>query len=262
MIDSHCHLNFKSLKNDLDNVISRSKENGISNILSINTNPIEFDDHINLIKKYNNIHISYGIHPQEVTDRSIFSFDDLENKLSTNYQLIGLGETGLDYYHSDNYKINQIKIFESHIEASKKFDLPLIIHQRNSENEIIEILNKYKKDNLNIVFHCFTGSKKLLNFCLDNNYFISLSGIITFKNANQLRETIKNISLNHLLVETDSPYLAPVPMRGKINEPSYIKHIIDYLSEFFSLSSIELSQITDKNFYKLFSRVKQVNYHQ
>ena len=191
MIDSHCHLYFETLRNDLDNVISRSKENGISKILSINTNPIEFNDHINLIKKYNNIYISYGIHPQEVTNSSTFSFDDLENKFNKNKQLIGLGETGLDYYYSDEYKINQIEIFESHIEASKKFNLPLIIHQRNSENEIIEILNKYKKDNLNLVFHCFTGSKKLLNFCLDNNYFISLSGIVTFKNANQLRETIK-----------------------------------------------------------------------
>ena len=258
MIDSHCHLNFESLKNDLPYVLSRCKKNGISKLLTINTKPEEFEDHINLIKEYENIYISYGIHPQEVTNKTVFSIDHVESKLK-NAQLIGLGETGLDFFHSDQYKINQIEIFKSHIEASKKFNLPLIIHQRNSEKEIIKILSNYKKDNLKLVFHCFTGTKDLLNFCIESNYYISLSGIVTFKNAEPLRDVIKNASLDFLLIETDSPYLAPVPMRGKNNEPSFVKYTGEFLANFFNISNEDFYNLTDNNFYKLFSRVKKDN---
>ena len=258
MIDSHCHLNFENLKNDFHNIILRCKKNRVTKLLSINTAPKDFDDHINLIKDYKNIYISYGIHPQEVTNETNFSFDDLEKKME-NSKLVGLGETGLDFFHSDEFKIKQIEIFESHIDASKKFNLPLIIHQRNSEKEIIDILKNHKNDKLNLVFHCFTGSKNLLNFCIENNYYISLSGIVTFKNAEQLRDVIKAASLDLLLIETDSPYLAPVPMRGKINEPAFVRFTGEYLANFYNISNEDFFKLTDNNFYKLFSRVKKDN---
>ena len=130
---------------------------------------------------------------------------------------------------------------------------------RFSENEIIEVLNKYNEDNLKIVFHCFTGSKKLLDFCKLNKYYISLSGIVTFKNADNLRKIIADASLDYLLIETDSPYLAPVPMRGKDNEPSYVKYIGEFLANFYSMSTEDFFQLTDNNFYKLFSRAKKDN---
>ena len=165
------------------------------------------------------------------------SFKEIE-KIIDNPKLIALGETGLDFYHSIKYKKKQIEVFEAHIEASKIYDLPIIIHQIDSEEEIIKVLSKYKNDNLKIVFHCFTGSKKLLEFCIENNYYISLSGIVTFKNANLLREIIINASLDKLLIETDSPFLAPVPMRGKSNEPSYIKYTVNFLLNFTQCQKI------------------------
>jgi len=256
VIDSHCHLNFPSIKVDIKNVIKRSEDSGVTKLLTINTNPNEFDDHFNLIKEFENIYITYGIHPEEVKENSYLSLDDIENKIK-NSRVIGIGETGLDFYHSIEFKKKQYEIFESHIKASIEFDLPIIIHQRNSEKETIDILKKYKNDKLKIVFHCFTGSKNLLEFCLENKYYISLSGIVTFKNANLLREIIKNASLDYLLVETDSPYLAPMPMRGKDNEPSFVKFTAEYLANFYSIKREAFFKITDNNFYKLFSRAKE-----
>ena len=256
MIDSHCHLNFPSIRANIKNVLKRSEANGVTKLLTINTNPNEFDDHLNLIKDFDNIYISYGIHPEVVNNNSYLSFDDIENKMK-NSKIIGIGETGLDFFHSIEFKKKQYEIFERHIEASKIFDLPIIIHQRNSEKEIIEILKKYKNENLKIVFHCFTGSSALLQFCDENKYYISLSGIVTFKNANLLRDTIKNATLDYLLVETDSPFLAPTPMRGKENEPSFVKFTADYLANFYSIEREEFYNLTDNNFYKLFSRAKE-----
>tara|TARA_Y100001970_G_scaffold69243_1_gene88328 strand:- start:6227 stop:7015 length:789 start_codon:yes stop_codon:yes gene_type:complete len=260
VIDSHCHLFFKSIRNDFNNILYRAKNNNIKTILSINTNPLEFNEHLNLIKNYQNIYISYGLHPDEVNEKSNISVENLILNCKHD-KVIGLGETGLDFYYSKKNKIKQYEIFEKHIEASIKTSIPLIIHQRNSENEIINLLKKHqRKCDLSLVFHCFTGSKNLLNFCLDNNYFISLSGIVTFKNASNLREIIKDISLDQLLIETDSPFLSPMPMRGKDNEPSYIKYTFEYLSDFFSIPLNKFIEITDNNFYKLFSKAKRYTY--
>ena len=256
MIDSHCHLNFPDIRADIKNIIKKCEANGVDKLLTINTNPDEFDDHLNLIKDFDNIYIAYGIHPDEVKYNSYLSLDEIENKIQ-NSRVIGIGETGLDFYRSIEFKKKQYEIFESHIKASKEFDLPIIIHQRNSEKEIVEVLKKYKNDNLKIVFHCFTGSKELLQFCDENKYYISLSGIVTFKNANLLRETIKNAPLDLLLIETDSPFLAPTPMRGKANEPSFVKFTANYLADFYSMQRKEFYKLTDNNFYKLFSRAKQ-----
>ena len=259
MIDSHCHLNFKSLKDNFSNIIYNAKKNGLTGILSINTNPKDFEDHLKLIDDYKNIYISYGLHPDEINQYSNF---DIKNIILNckNKKVIGIGETGLDFYRSEEFKNKQFKIFENHIEASIKTNLPLIIHQRNSEQEIINILKSYQKNHdLSVVFHCFTGTDELLNLCNDFNYYISLSGIITFKNANKLREIVKNISLEHLLIETDSPFLAPVPMRGKQNEPSFIKYTANYFSDFFNIPIKSFIEITDNNFYKLFSKAKRYN---
>ena len=259
MIDSHCHLNFDSLTNDFNSIIQRAKENNITAILSINTNPEEFESHYQLIKKYQSLFISYGLHPGNVNSSNIPTIHSL--KLYCEFeQVIGIGETGLDFYHSKEYKSEQYKSFENHIECSYETNLPLIIHQRNSEKEIIDILNNYQKHKpLKIVFHCFTGSEKLKSFCLDNEFYISLSGIVTFKNAIDLRKVIHNFPLQQILIETDSPFLAPVPFRGKMNEPSYVKYISEYLSNFYNISQNKFNEISDKNFYKLFSKAIRYN---
>ena len=259
MIDSHCHLNFKELSQNIENIIKNSKQNNITSILSINTKPEDFEEHLNLIKNYDSIYISYGLHPSDVNTFNQISLQNFD-RICTNKKVIGIGETGIDLYNNYEYVKEQRQVFETHIESSIKNDLPLIIHQRNSENEIIDILKNYKSNNLKIVFHCFTGSIDLLKFCLDNNYYISISGIITFKNASGLRDIIKNVPLNSILIETDSPFLAPEPMRGKLNEPSFVKYTAKYLSDLFDLTLGEFEKITDNNFFNLFKKAKRDNY--
>ena len=259
MIDSHCHLNFDSLIKDFELIIKRAKNNGITSILSINTNPDDFESHFELIKQYKSLFISYGLHPAYVNSDNILSVELLK-KICAFDQVIGIGETGLDFFHSIEHKSEQYRSFENHIECSYEENLPLIIHQRNSEKEIIDVLNNYQKlKPLKVVFHCFTGSVELRNFCLENEYYISLSGIITFKNASHLRNVISSIPLQQILIETDSPFLAPVPFRGKKNEPSYLKYISEYLSDLYNVPQEEFNKITDNNFYKLFSKAIRYN---
>ncbi len=259
MIDSHCHLNFNELAENFHNIINNSKLNNITSILSINTDPEDFEDHLNLIKNYNSVYLSYGLHPDKVDTFNQIQLQNFDIACK-NEKVIGIGETGIDLYHSQNHLKEQTQVFETHIEASIKHSLPLIIHQRNSENEIVDILKNYKSNNLKLIFHCFTGSNQLLNFCLENNYYISISGIITFKNAANLRDIIKDAPLDSILIETDSPFLAPEPMRGKVNEPSFVKYTAEYLAKFFKLSLEEFEKITDNNFFNLFTKAKRDNY--
>ena len=259
MIDSHCHLNFKNLADNIEQIIENSKKNNVTSLLSINTNPENFIDHYDLVKKFKGIYLSYGLHTCEI--KNIDNLSNLEfDKFCNNPIVVGIGETGIDLFHSKNLLKEQIKCFELHIEASIKYNLPLIIHQRNSEKEIIEVLNNYLDYDLRLVFHCFAGSANLINFCLENNFYISLSGIVTFKNADILRNTIKNYPLDLILIETDSPFLSPVPKRGKNNEPSFIKYTAEFLSNFYNLSLSEFENITDNNFFKLFNKTKRDNH--
>ena len=259
MIDSHCHLNFENIKNNMENIISIAIDNNITSILSINTDPDNFDEHYELILKYKSLFITYGLHPEYVTNLKNISKDVIKKYCKKN-KVIGIGETGLDFYHSTEYKKEQYTAFEQHIEASIENKIPLIIHQRESEKEIIDVLKSYQNnDVLSLVFHCFTGSKELRNFCLDNNYYISISGIITFKNAEELRNTLKDVPLSSILIETDSPFLSPVPFRGKPNEPSNVKYIAEYLSTFLKVSLNDIINSTDNNFYKLFSKAIRYN---
>ena len=259
MIDSHCHLNFDKLKNNLKEIIENIKSNNISSVLTINTDPDEFDDHLDLIDCYQSIFISYGLHPETVSKNKSISKSLILKKIK-NKKVIAIGETGLDFYRSTDFIKEQYLAFENHIEASIESGLPLIIHQRNSENEIIEVLKSYlKTGKLNLVFHCFTGSSILKNFCLDNGFYLSLSGIITFKNADNLRNVISDVPLRSLLIETDSPFLTPVPFRGKLNQPSNVLYVAKYLSEFYNIPLSKLINFTDENFYRLFSKATRYN---
>jgi len=254
LIDSHCHLFFDSLRDKIPKIINNAKEKNISSILSINTKMEDFDLHYKLIEKYQSVFLSCGQHPETINNNNITTTKKIVT-LCNNSKVIAIGETGIDLYHSNENIKYQYECFENHIQASLETNLPLIIHQRNSENEVIEILSNFKNYNLKLVMHCFTGSKKLRDFCIDLNYYISLSGIITFKNANDLRNIIKDVPLNSILIETDSPFLTPSPYRGiKPNEPSYVYYIAQYLAEFFNLSIKEFETITDNNFYSLFKK--------
>ena len=252
MIDSHCHLDHEPLFSDLSNIIKRSKDVGIEKLLTISTSFDSFSKIKEIVKQDEIIYGTIGIHPHE-SEKDIIKLDEIIKNFQENDKIIGIGETGLDFYYNNSDKEKQISSFIRHIEASIKTNAPLIIHSRNAEKETYDILNDHKDKNLKILMHCFTGSKKFSEKLLMLNAYFSASGIITFKNANELQDTFKSLPLDKILIETDSPFLAPVPNRGKKNEPSFIDFTATKLAEIKEISKSKLIKITTSNFNKLFS---------
>ena len=252
MIDSHCHLDHEPLLSDLDNVIQRSKNIGIEKLLTISTSLESFSRVKEIVNKDKIIYGTVGIHPHE-TNKDVIDSEFLIKSLKENKKIIGVGETGLDFYYNNSDKKYQLESFKIHIDASLKTNVPLIIHSRDAEEETFDILNEYKDQKLKILMHCFTGSKKFSEKLLMLNAYFSASGIITFKNANELQDTFKSLPLDKILIETDSPFLAPVPNRGKKNEPSFIDFTATKFAEIKEISKSKLIKITTSNFNKLFS---------
>ena len=251
MIDSHCHLDHEPLLSDLVNVIKRSKEVGIEKLLTISTSFESFNRIKKIIHEDQMIYGTIGIHPHETTTNKITS-DIIVKNINENKKIIGIGETGLDFYYNNSDKNNQIISFKEHIEASIETNYPLIIHSRDAEDETFNILNNYKDHNLKILMHCFTGSKDFAKKLLSLNAYFSASGIITFKNSQDLQETFKFLPFEKILIETDSPFLAPVPNRGKKNEPSFIDYTAQKLADLKKISKSDLIKLTTDNFNKLF----------
>tara|TARA_Y100000591_G_scaffold157045_1_gene135082 strand:- start:453 stop:1214 length:762 start_codon:yes stop_codon:yes gene_type:complete len=251
MIDSHCHLDHEPLFGDLKNVIQRSKDIGIKKILTISTSIESFSRVKEIVNKDDIIFGTIGIHPHEVDKNEIETEFFIKN-LKENKKIIGIGETGLDFYYNNSDKNKQIESFKIHIEAALKANIPLIIHSRNAEEETFEILDKYKEKNLKILMHCFTGSRHFAERLLEFNSYFSASGIITFKNSIDLQNTFKFIPLKRILIETDSPFLAPVPKRGKKNEPSFIDFTATKLAEIKKINKSDLIKLTTDNFNNLF----------
>ena len=252
MIDSHCHLDHEPLLENLNEVIKRSKDAGISKLLTICTTVESFERIKNIIKIDSMIYGTFGIHPHETEESFLVDKDYIINEINQNERIIGIGETGLDFFYNHSNKVRQIDSFKAHIEASIDLNMPIIIHSRNAEDETYEILKSYKSDKLKILMHCFTGSLNFAKQLLELEAFFSASGIITFKNSLDLQKTFRNIPLEKLLVETDSPFLAPIPMRGKKNEPSFIKYTLEKLSILKEKTDQEMSDLTTRNFNKLF----------
>jgi TatD DNase family protein len=251
MIDSHCHLDHEPLLSDLENIIQRSKDAGIEKLLTISTSIESFSKVKELVYKDEIIYGTIGIHPHEA-NKDIVNSEFIEKSLKDNDKIIGIGETGLDFFYNNSDKDKQIDSFKIHIDAAIKTNVPLIIHSREAEDETFNILNDYKDQNLKILMHCFTGSKKFAKKLLDFNTFFSASGIITFKNAKELQDTFKFLPSDKILIETDSPFLAPVPNRGKKNEPSFINFTAAKLAEIRNINKSELIKLTTNNFNKLF----------
>jgi len=251
MIDSHCHLDHEPLLSNLNQVLLNSKKEGIEKILTICTTKKSFINILKIIKKDKIIYGTFGIHPHE-TNNNILPLDDITKPIKENNKIIGVGETGLDFYYNNSDKSDQIKSLDEHIKASLILNKPIIIHSRNAENETLEVFNRYKSNNLKILMHCFTGSKQFAEKLLNLNAFFSASGIITFKNAIDLQETFKFLPLDKILIETDSPFLAPVPNRGKKNEPSFIDYTAQKLADLRNISKSDLVKFTTDNFNKLF----------
>tara|TARA_B100000902_G_scaffold392763_2_gene445703 strand:+ start:2880 stop:3641 length:762 start_codon:yes stop_codon:yes gene_type:complete len=251
MIDSHCHLDHEPLLSDLSNVILRSKKIGIEKLLTISTSFKSFSVIKELINKDDIIFGTIGIHPHETSSNFITS-KEIIKILSENTKIIGIGETGLDFYYNHSEKKMQINSFKEHIEAAIETNVPLIVHSRDAEEETFDILNEYKNEKIKILMHCFTGSKKFSDKLLGLNSYFSASGIITFKNSKDLQETFKSLPNEKILIETDSPFLAPVPNRGKKNEPAFIDFTASKLAEIKGVSKSEIIKITTNNFNNLF----------
>ena len=250
MIDSHCHLDHEPLVDNIKEVLSRCKKEGINKVLTISTTLSGFPKILEIVDKDEMIFGTFGIHPHE-TDTDQLSKDEIIKKIKSNDKIIGGGETGLDFYYNNSDKDKQIESFKNHINAALDLDIPLIVHSRNAELETYEIL-KNSHNSLKILMHCFTGSLPFAIKLMEFNTYFSASGIITFKNSTDLQNTFKELPLERLLIETDSPFLAPEPMRGKKNEPSFVRYTLKKLSELKDIDTQELDKITTDNFNRLF----------
>ena len=251
MIDSHCHLDHEPLFKKISAVLKRSKESGIKKLLTICTTIAGFNNIINILKIDPIIYGTFGIHPHEA-ETNIVNKKNIIDNINLNSRLIGVGETGLDFFYNHSLKKTQIESFKVHIEAAIELDIPIIVHSRNAEEETFKILNDYRAHKPKILMHCFTGSYDFFKNMDKLNSYFSASGIITFNNSLDLQNTFAKIPSNKLLVETDSPFLAPVPMRGKKNEPSFIKYTLKKLSDLKKIEETEMINLTTKNFENLF----------
>ena len=252
LVDSHCHLDFRTLYNDLSGVLRRAKSEGVDKMLTIGTNYREISETISLSERFEEIFFATGVHPNQPSDDLKFNSDDLLS-ICGHKKMIGVGETGLDFHYSQDSKKDQIKSLIQHIEVAKEADLPVIIHARNADKEIGKILSEqYHKSSFQCVMHCFSSGSYLAEEVIDLGFYLSMSGIITFKNSVDLQNTFKFLPLNRILIETDSPYLAPVPNRGKKNEPSFIDFTAAKLAEIKGIGKSELIKITTNNFNNLF----------
>jgi TatD DNase family protein len=255
LVDSHCHLNFPEFKEDIDQVIANASDNQVKYMLTVNTRLSETQAVKNIAEKYENVFCSVGIHPHDSKDYNDQSLVDKLISHTNHPKVVALGETGLDFFYNNSDRDDQINCFKMHLEAANKLDMPVIIHTRDADEDTISCLNE--NPNTKGVFHCFSGSSEFARQGLDHGLYISFSGIITFKKAEALRDVVRYVPLEKMLVETDSPFLAPLPHRGKRNEPAFTRYVAELVANIKGISSEEVAEVTTQNFFKLFSKAKR-----
>lgn len=256
-VDSHCHLDFDDFAPELSGVVQRAQENGIEHMLTISCKVSDYDRVRNVADQFDNIHCTVGTHPHDALEELDVPLEKII-ELSHHEKVVGIGETGLDYFYDNSPREEQKQSFRKHIKACLATDLPIIIHTRDAEADTIQILDEESPDRkLRGVMHCFTASEDMAMKSLERGFYISMSGIVTFKRSTELQEIAKKIPLDRLLIETDAPFLAPVPKRGKRNEPSFVRHTAEFLAELKGISVEELAKATTENFYTLFSKIER-----
>lgn len=257
LIDSHCHLDFPEFAPELDAVVERARGAGIGLMLTIGTRVSTFDRVRAIAERFEDVYCSVGIHPHEAEKEPETHTAELI-ALADHPKVIGFGETGLDYYYEHSPREEQKRAFRAHIAAARETGLPLIVHTRNADEDMANILTEETKNGpFPGLIHCFSSTETLARTAVDLGLYISISGIVTFKAANDLRDTVKGVPLDRLLVETDAPYLAPVPNRGKRNEPSFVVHTAAQVAGLKAISVEELSAATSENFFRLFKKAKR-----
>jgi TatD DNase family protein len=247
----------KEFKDDLDLVLDNARNNGVKYLQTICTKISDYSEIINIIEKHDHIYGSFGIHPHEANDYLDLTLESIVQYVS-HKKIIGIGETGLDYYYEYSNPSNQKISFEKHIHASRETKLPIIIHTREADDDTISMIeSEMQNGQFTGLIHCFTSSKNLAKKVLDLGFYISISGIVTFKNAIDLQEIVKWLPLDRILVETDSPYLSPIPFRGKRNEPAFVKNVAEFISKLKNIDYEQTQEATSKNFMTLFSKISE-----
>jgi len=254
LVDSHCHLNFEPLNAGLEDVLQHARDNGVGHMLCVSVTLETFPEVRALAHGHANLFASVGVHPNEREGREP-SVEDLTG-LADDARVVAIGETGLDYYRSQGDMAWQQERFRRHIRAAKISGKPLIIHTREAAVDTLRIMREERAQDIGGVMHCFTESWEVARAALDLNFHISFSGIVTFRNAEALREVAKQVPQDRLLIETDAPYLAPVPFRGKTNEPAYVKHVAECLAMLRATSFEDIAAHTTRNFFGLFRQAK------
>ena len=249
-IDSHCHINFPEIANNIDEVLANMQINQVTNALCVSVDLDKFPEILTLAEKHDNIYASVGVHPDyelvnEPTQSELV-------RLANHPKVIAIGETGLDYFRLQGDLEWQRNRFRTHIRAAVETNKPLIIHTRSASSDTLRLMQEEGANRPGGVMHCFTESMEVAMAAIEMNFYISFSGIVTFKKALELKEVAKNIPLDRMLIETDSPYLAPVPYRGKMNQPSYVKHVAEEIAKLRGISVEEVGEATTANFKNLF----------
>jgi TatD DNase family protein len=258
IVDTHCHLDLIESKGlSFDEIITNSLANNVKILQTISTRITEIEKILNYTKNHDFIYASAGIHPCNVSEQPHIKAAEIIALCNAHQKIIGIGETGLDYYHDKSAIALQKSSFLEHIEAARQTNLPLIIHSRDCDDDMIEILkSEQKSQKFPALLHCFSSGEKLARTALDLGIYISISGIVTFKNAPLLQEIVRFVPLEFLLVETDSPYLAPMPHRGAINQPAFTKNVVEKIAELKGLKTEEVAQKTTENFHRIFLRAR------
>ena len=257
LVDSHCHINFPELASNINAVKQAMADHSVGYALCVSVTLDEFPQVLAMAEAHNNIYASVGVHP-DYEDEEEFTVEDLVD-LAKHPKVIAVGETGLDYFRLTGDLEWQRERFRTHIRAAIRADKPLIIHTRNAAEDTIRIMREENAQLVGGVMHCFTESLEVALQAIELGFYISFSGIVTFKNALALKEVAKSIPLERILLETDSPYLAPVPFRGKINQPAYVKYVAEEVAKLRGIPTEELATATTRNFFQLFKQTPPCN---
>lgn len=254
LVDAHVNFSHKDLIQDIDIIIREAKENKVNRLLAVNSNLYDFEKDLSLVDKYSFIDLSIGHHPCICKEIDLKELEEILDLHLTNNRgkIKVVGETGLDYSY-DVPHINQIKSLELHIEKAIKFKLPILIHVRDAFDDLIDILSKHRRDLSNILIHCFTGDDNQAEKLIDLDCYFSITGIMTFKNADKLRNTIKKLPIEKIFFETDSPYLTPMPLRGKVNRPSFLRHIVEFYCQLTNQEFAKIADVSTNNYESFLS---------
>ncbi len=259
LVDSHCHLDFPDLQSRLPEILEAAQAADVARLVTISTHVARYDTYRALAEANDAVFFTVGTHPHNAAEEPDVPAARLV-ELSAHPRCIALGEAGLDYHYDKSPRDVQRKVFRTHIEAAQETGLPLVIHARNADEDMIEILSEEMgRGRFSAVLHCFSSGEKLAQVGVELGLYVSFSGILTFRNSEDIRRIAAAVPHDRLLVETDAPYLAPVPFRGKTNEPAYVAHTARVLAEVIGVSNDEIAKITTDNFYRLFSKAAQAD---